>query len=165
MRLFIALRLEKEACRALIRQQDRMRARGLAGRWTPEENLHLTLAFIGEAPRPEPALQVLESVEFEPFSLELQGMGAFEDVWWAGVAPNPALEDLARKLRRGLAEAGIPYDRKRFRPHITLLRGASFTRADAAVPDWPGTRSRVDRAVLMRSERGRSGMIYTEIEG
>ena len=74
------------------------------------------------------------------------------------------LEGYVKRLRHALAEAGIPFDRKRFNPHITLLRRAELpprARMDFAVP---AATQRVERAVLMRSDRGRNGMIYTPIE-
>ena len=66
-------------------------------------------------------------------------------------------------LRHALAEGGIPFDRKRFSPHITLLRRADTggrPRPGLAIPPVGMT---VRRAALMRSDRGKDGMIYTEI--
>ena len=69
-----------------------------------------------------------------------------------------------KRLRRALAESGIPFDRKKFSPHITLIREASFNRnrgfPGVTVPDIS---MKADRVSLMRSDRAKSGMIYTEI--
>ena len=68
----------------------------------------------------------------------------------------------AEHIRRALAEADIPFDRKRFSPHSTVLRKAVCQRGipSLAVPEEG---MRVTRISLMRSDRGKSGMVYTEI--
>ena len=160
MRLFVAIRLSEELRAPLLRVQDAMRARGLRGNYTPEENLHLTLAFLGECPDAAPVLDALQRVSFTPFALELEGIGRFGELWWAGVKDSAALESVARRVRRALAEGGIPFDRKRFAPHITLLRRSSGEAGGIALS--PGLMT-VQALSLMRSDRGKNGMIYTEL--
>ena len=160
MRLFLAILLSDEMKDALISTQNVWYDAGIRGNYTAEENLHLTMAFIGEYPDAEPVLEALSEVSFTPFSLCLDGVGCFGDLWWAGMKESSALEAVVRRIRRSLAEHDIPFDRKRFRAHITLIRKAS-----GALPD---TRTepksmRVERISLMRSDRGRNGMIYTEL--
>jgi 2'-5' RNA ligase len=70
---------------------------------------------------------------------------------------------VARRVRRALAEAGIPFDRKRFVPHITVLRRAELGRCGLPALTVPSARMTVRRISLMRSDRGKSGMIYTEL--
>ena len=64
MRLFIAINLSSAMKGSLIRMQDALYDRGVRGNYTSEENLHLTLAFIGEYPDAEPVLDALSSVTF-----------------------------------------------------------------------------------------------------
>lgn len=161
MRLFIAIRLDDHVRDALTAVQTSLRAGRVGGNYTKIENLHLTLAFIGEYGDPDRVLDVMRSVPFEPIPIRLQGFGSFGDLYWCGLARQDALTAYVRRLRRALAEADIPYDRKRFSPHITLLRRATADRLPGvAVPDAAMTAERVS---LMRSERGRNGMVYTEL--
>ena len=160
MRLFVAINLSESMKNALIHVQNELYDHGVRGNFTPEENLHLTLAFIGEYPDDGAVLSALSGVVFSPFELRLEGLGCFGDLWWAGTQKSAPLELLARRIRHALAEGGVPFDRKRFSPHVTLLR--------KAVGKMPGVRIRsagmtVDTVSLMRSDRGRNGMIYTEI--
>ncbi len=160
MRLFIAILLSDDMKDSLLDAQNRLYDRGVRGRFTAEENMHLTLAFIGEVPDAEPALDALAAVSFSPFELGLEGMGRFGDLWWAGMRESAPLDAVVRRIRRVLAESGIPFDKKRFRAHITLIRKASG--------DLPGlfpspASMTVDTISLMRSDRGRNGMIYTEL--
>ena len=67
---------------------------------------------------------------------------------------------VVRRIRRALAENNIPFDKKRFSPHITLIRKASGDMPGLAPEPVSMT---VETISLMRSDRGRNGMIYTEI--
>ena len=163
MRLFIAVRLSRDMETAAADLQENMRAQGIRGNFPPPENLHVTLAFIGEYPDPDAVLDAMETVSFAPFPLELSGIGSFGDLWWAGLAGSAEMEDLVRRLRRALAEAGIPFDRKKFAPHITLGRKLRFPEG-RRIPDAPRRAGMlVGRISLMESVRGKNGMIYTEI--
>ena len=160
MRIFIAVNLSPDMKAALTEAQRAMYDRSVRGNYTPEENLHLTLAFIGEYPEAEAVMDALSGVVFTPFELALDGVGRFGDLWWAGLQESAALTAVVRRVRRALAEHAIPFDRKRFAPHITLIRKAS--RDAAGVTIAPA--SMTVRAVsLMSSRRGRNGMIYTEV--
>lgn len=160
MRLFTAITLNEEMRRALTAMQDAMRRNRMRGNFTPAENLHLTLAFIGDYPNPDDILDIMETVPFEPFPLKLQGYGNFGNLWWAGLEESAHLKSYVRRLRRALADAGIPFDRKKFVPHITLARKATVP----ALPEIPVPEAgmTVRKVSLMRSDRGRHGMIYTE---
>lgn len=163
MRLFIALSLSVAQRSAVMTIQDAFRAAGVRGNYAPKENLHLTLAFIGEYPDPDAVLSAMAEAPFQPVKLTLQGVGAFGDLWWIGLRENPALANYVRNLRRALAEAGIPFDRKRFSPHITLVRRAVPGERGFPGVQVPAVEAVIDHVCLMRSDRGRNGMIYTEV--
>ena len=160
MRLFIAIQLDETVRNALLDLQDAMRRQGIRGSYTPPENLHLTLAFLGEYGAPEAAAEALMDVPLRPFRLGLEGFGRFGDLYWAGLGRSGELDAYVKRLRRALAEREIPFDRKRFSPHITLLRLAS---GDPRGLEVPRAEMEVRRVSLMRSDRGRHGMIYTEL--
>ena len=163
MRLFIAIQLNKKLQKHVRDVQDAFRRQGVRGNYPPEENLHLTLAFIGEYGNPDAVLEAMETVSFAPFSITMDSIGSFGDLWWTGLSGNEELEALVRRLRRSLAEAGIPFDRKRFKAHVTFLRRPTYGKGGIphirAVP----VSMEVAGISLMRSERGRNGMIYTEL--
>nr|MCR4590066.1 RNA 2',3'-cyclic phosphodiesterase [Lachnospiraceae bacterium] len=74
------------------------------------------------------------------------------------------LKKLVKTIRHSLSDKGIPFDRKRFSPHITVLRKASFTgNSDSFKIYLPDEEMKVEDISLMRSDRGKNGMIYTEI--
>ena len=163
MRLFIAIPLDGEVRRAALRLQREMQGRGVKGNFTRPENLHLTLAFIGEYPDPDAVLDAMADAPFDPVRLRLSGIGAFGDLWWLGFEPNAALDGYASALRRALSHAGIPFDRKRFRPHVTLVRRAVLPSAGMPALSVPPAAMTAESAVLFRSDRGKDGMVYTKV--
>ena len=160
MRLFIAIQLSDAMKDALTAAQDEMYDHGVRGNFTTRENMHLTLAFIGEFPDKEPVMDALASVSFSSFSIALKGMGCFRDLWWTGMDESAPLTAVVRRIRRALAENSIPFDKKRFSPHITLIRKATGTMPGIQINT---VSMQVGRISLMRSDRGKRGMIYTEV--
>ena len=166
MRLFIAVNLNEEMKDALMDIQDTMRTYGVRGRETVPENMHLTLAFIGDYDDPGYVKSVVDSIEIRPFGIALKGIGAFGDLWWVGLENSLPLQAVSRRLRRALAESGIPFDRKKFSPHITIIRRAEGRLGEEAATELAEefhASMTVDHISLMRSDRGRQGMKYTEL--
>lgn len=126
MRLFVALDLPD-----LVVQQLSLVGGGIPGaRWSPPQNLHITLRFIGEVDggTKRQIEAALDRVDHEALSVQLGGVGHFPPrgvprSLWAGVAPNPSLADLAAKIDRSLVtEVGLDPDPRNFAPHVTLAR-------------------------------------------
>lgn len=122
-----------------IRPPAAIRARLLAGmggvpgaRWQDDDQLHLTLRFVGEVDRHVAAdiTAALGSVRHPPFELSLSGIDTFDrkgriDTLWAGVRPHDAVSALHRKIDQAVVRAGLEPEGRAFQPHITLAR---FTR-------------------------------------
>jgi RNA 2',3'-cyclic 3'-phosphodiesterase len=97
-------------------------------RWVPEEQLHLTLRFIGEVERPlaDDIAHELERVHADRFHLRIAHVGRFDQrnggALWAGVEPKAQVAELAAKIERACTRAGLEPERSAFHPHITLAR-------------------------------------------
>ncbi len=165
MRLFIAINFDDGTLDQIEELQARLEECGVGGHFTKRENLHLTLAFIGEYGNPDEVLDVIRSIPFTPVILQYEGLQHFRDMYFARLLENAALTNYVKRLRRALAEEGIPFDRKKFMPHITLIRKAYFRNGQPVeLPETSGMHEIcIDRVSLMRSDRGKQGMIYTEV--
>ena len=136
-RLFVAIRPPEPIRDCLIDVMDD----GADFRWQSDDQLHLTLRFIGEVERPlaNELAVALEAVRAPAFELRLSGLGSFDrrsgGVLWAGVEPAEPVRALAARIERVCQAAGLPPERRAFHPHITLAR-------------WKGPRSREARAFL-----------------
>ena len=140
-------------------------------RWVPDDNLHLTLRFIGEVERPlaDDLTAALATVRNEAFDLRLTGVGMFDPrgggALWAGIAPREQVATLAAKVDRACVAAGLEPEHRAFHPHITLAR---FTRHNQAFAHALIERNRglgsepfnVDRFTLFESQLSRHGAHY-----
>jgi 2'-5' RNA ligase len=138
-----------------------------------EEQLHLTLRYIGEVERPvaEDIALALASVHAPAIDLALSGVGWFDQgargAVFARAAPTQPLAALHAKLDRALVRLGLEPERRAYLPHITLAR----RRAGAVDPaDWlertAGLASPPERTVsmiLFESHLGRHGPAYEAI--
>lgn len=125
MRLFIAIQLSEEMKKALVACMHDLKKQGVEGNYVPAQNLHLTLAFIGEYDDPARIKRIIEGVPMPQFRLSLSEKGNFGNLLWAGVKANQKLKTYVKDLRTALKEEGIPFENDKFVPHITLIRKAS----------------------------------------
>ena len=161
MRLFIAVRFTDEVKKALLGTMHDLKQKGIKGNYTAGANLHLTLAFIGETRDKEEVIKAMDRISFTPFKLSVRELGTFGDILWAGVKGNQGLKGIAKDVRAQLDASGIPYDRKEFVPHITLVR-----RMGGTLPKgFPGPKAdmMVSAISLMKSENKSGKTVYTEI--
>jgi len=124
MRLFIAIPFENGIKDGIVSAQEGLKRSGVTGNFTTRDNLHLTLAFIGETRDAKGALNALCSVDPPRMALRFSDPVLFRDILTAGLVRNEELEKYVTELRRALDGAEVGYDRKPFRAHVTLVRRA-----------------------------------------
>jgi 2'-5' RNA ligase len=103
---------------------------GVAGaRWRDDDQLHLTLRFIGEVDRhlARDVDAALSSVHHPAFETVVNGLGVFDRrgepaTLWAGLSPLEPLRALHKKVDQALVRVGVEPDRRSYMPHITLAR-------------------------------------------
>ena len=169
-RLFVALRPPATICEQLLDLME-----GVPDlRWQQDEQLHLTLRFIGEVERPvaEDIAAALERVSFERFSVALDGVGSFEKhrhgALWAGVQPKDQLKALNAKVERACQSAGLEPERRAYHPHITLARWKgrapgldSFLERHGGLSSEPWE---ANEFILYESRLGHEGAHYEPVE-
>ena len=169
MRTFIALELSRglaDGTAGLARQLSSV----VRGRFSPRENYHLTLAFLGEIGEVQArdAVAVLDAAcaGAVPVELRPEGLGHFgrpsDATLWLGIAATPELVALCDRVRSELERAGIPFDDKPFRPHITLARRARLPRGPLPELTFP-LPTEAARVTLFKSTLTQDGPIYKEL--
>jgi 2'-5' RNA ligase len=171
-RLFVALELPVD-----VREELMLIASGVPGaHWTEEENLHLTIRFIGEVDgvKARDLATALRRIEAAPFTLTLSGIGFFPprgetEVLWMGVEKSEPLEHLHQRVDTTATRLGMQHDRKRWVPHVTLARlhDAPKTRLQwfaAGQNLWKSRPFEVNAMVLMSSTLRPSGAVYRREE-
>ena len=166
MRLFVAINLNEATRSALASLQEELRESAIRGRFSTRENLHLTLAFLGECDsiQTAAACAAMDAQSFAPFSLEINRLGCFRreggEIWWAGAVASEPLLALQQDLAKSLRAAGFRLEERQFRPHITLAREVVAPEKERTVPPFSETVTRID---LMKSERIGGKLMYTAI--
>jgi 2'-5' RNA ligase len=170
-RLFVALRPPRPMRTALLATMGGLER----ARWQSDEQLHLTLRFIGEVDRHQASdvAAALGGVHHPAFTLKLDGYGCFDqkgriDALWASVAPHDAVRSLRDAVNRALGRVGIAPEGRAFLPHITTAR---FSRASAPIaplpaglPMPPPVEGLFDSFFLYQSDLGAGGSSYSVIE-
>ncbi len=173
MRLFVAL----DPPFALRESLTRL-CGGLHGaRWVPPGNYHLTLRFLGETTNPlaEDVDHALAALRARRFALALSGVGTFERSGrvvslWAGIVREPALDHLRTKIDTALQRVGLPPERRRFQPHVSLARVdavpperlAAWVQAHNLLRTEPAV---IEHFTLFSSQLGKDQAVYTpEVE-
>lgn len=173
LRLFVALDppdAVREALAALPRP-----LRGVS--WTPPEQYHLTLRFIGEvgADRRDAIENALAGIKVESFILPVEGTGTFPPgrpprVLWAGIGTgHPRLHQLRQRVDDALLGCGLDLDVRNFHAHFTLGRcGREIVPAEVArfVREHAGFEAppfRVRAFSLYQSELRPGGAVHTSL--
>ncbi|GMM92988.1 RNA 2',3'-cyclic phosphodiesterase [Qipengyuania sp. MTN3-11] len=169
-RLFVAIRPPECIRDALI---DRME--GLEGaNWQGEDQLHLTLRFIGDADGPlaEDIAESLATIGMESFTLALAGVGHFErrgrpHTLWAGVMASKELLALADRVESACRRAGCAPETRKFAPHVTIAR---LNRSTVPIGQWIARNGdlrsepwAVEAFTLYESHLGRGGALYEPV--
>lgn len=169
-RLFLALRPPPA-----MRIQLLSLMHGIQGaRWQDDDQLHLTLRYIGEVPGDvaEDVALAMGQVHGPPVPLALSGVGQFAtrgraNAVWAGVAPHEPLARLHRKIDQTLIRIGLAAEGRAYLPHITLARlNASSGPVDgfmAANAGLTGPEEVIGDFRLYESRLGGEGAIYDMI--
>lgn len=169
-RLFVAVRPPRPIIDRLI---------GLMGgisaaRWQSEDQLHLTLRFIGEADRhqAQDIHAALSTIRHAAFEVTLRGLGAFErrgqpEVLWIGVGPQEPLKVLHKKIDQALVRTGLDPERRAYTPHITLARlkrGSRPVTGFLQQPVGPSQSFTIDAFALYESRLTPGGAVCSAIE-
>ena len=166
MRLFIAINFSSGVRSRLLALQGELRAKSARGSFTLPENLHLTLAFLGECDREQlaSAKAAVDAVSFEPFSINIDHVGYFRrcdgNIWWAGVRESRPLLVLQSQLTERLISEDFALDGRKYSPHITLGRKVERDIDPWEIEPFDETVASIE---LMKSERIQGKLTYTEV--
>lgn len=177
LRTFIAIPVPMTVTAFVADVQDRLKRTGASVRWVRPENVHLTLAFLGDidAGRTAAVAGQIDAVATDTvrFHLSAGGVGVFPDlrrarVLWVGLRGDiDRLAALKTRLDDALAEIGFRPERRPFRPHLTIgrprrrLPPGDATRWMAELQSESTESFAVDRLAFYQSTLKPTGAVYT----
>jgi 2'-5' RNA ligase len=162
VRLFFALWPPRETAHALAAWAAEVQKQ-TGGKVAVTENIHLTLAFLGDAD-PEAALHAARQARGRRHALPIETakyVRRNEMVWVAPAAMPPMLAELVGSLHGALKRASFRLEERPFAAHVTLIRRAKMPSSLLPLPAvrWP-----VDDFVLVRSRTSPKGSTYEPVE-
>lgn len=182
LRAFIAIEIPSEIQQVIYKTTAPLRAElGASVRWTPPENIHLTLKFLGNiSPAQVDSLTSMLRVQADSipaFEVEVGKLGSFPDakrarVLWVGLHAPAELAALLRGIESACARLGFEPEKRGFSPHLTVARvkqGVSSADAQKVRRALEATKIdslgavRVDSAHLYKSDLKRDGAVYTKL--
>jgi 2'-5' RNA ligase len=175
IRVFIAVDIEDPLLVSkLERIKESLQSTGVPMKPVEPQNYHITIRFIGEVP-PETVEEIagiIRRIRFSRFQIKLQGVGAFPSlgrprVVWVGVVEGgEKMQKIYENLENELRALGLPPERQKFHPHVTLARIkgsrkiATLTRLLSELQDAEVGVMEVRNVRLKKSTLTRSGPIY-----
>ena len=160
MRLFVAIELTEEMKTAITGTMHELKKAGVKGNYTPKQNLHLTLAFIGEMKDASAVKEAVRKVDVKSFRLAISDMGSFGDLLYVGMKGNQGMANTVKNVRAALSQAGIPFKDEKFVPHITIIRKFSGSYKGVKAP---AGEMMVKEISVMKSEDKNGKRVYTKI--
>ena len=125
MRLFLAVPLPKGVRQKLLDLQQSIDGM----RWQSQEQMHLTLKFVGEvdATGASELRKELDKISHPGFSMTIAGLGYFPEgkrpnVVWVGINENANLRELHKKVEHCCDKNGIAPENRPYKPHVTIGR-------------------------------------------
>jgi 2'-5' RNA ligase len=175
IRLFIALKIPFEVKKKLLDVCHKISDSTELFRWEKPERIHLTLKFIGEVKEEfvnSIANEIAFIEEYNSFNLDVTKFGFFyrkglPSILWAGLKTDESFYKLVRQLNERLSIFSIPVERRKFTPHLTMLRlkknpGKKFILKfeEHSFDNWNFNSSEIS---LIKSELLSTGARYTDI--
>jgi 2'-5' RNA ligase len=179
IRSFLAIELPKPILRKIEEVQGDLRSTHADVRWVNPEKIHLTLKFFGniEESRIDPIFKSIEEPirNTLPFSLKVQGVGAFPNlknprvIWMGLVDGREILVSFQKQIETQFEEIGFQSEDRPFHPHLTLGRMKSSRGKEELVGRMERHKEeefgdlQVERMVLFKSDLKPTGPIYTPL--
>lgn len=170
MRLFFAVNFSDDEKNILLKNIDELKKICSRGNFTHRENLHITLAFLGEVERARlgAVCAAASQLSAAPFDITVEGAGNFGKLVWLGVERGGAneLRRLASALRAECRARKINFDDKPFSPHLTICRQPEFSVGNSIEtfkPNVMPVTAKINSFELMESMRVDGKLIYRKI--
>jgi 2'-5' RNA ligase len=175
-RLFIALKIPDEIKDKILDVCYELSESSELFKWEKPEKIHLTLKFIGEVEEElvsSIAKEIAFIEEYNSFNFNVTNFGFFYRnglpvILWSGLQTDESIQRLVEQLNERLSIFSIPVERRKFKPHLTMLRikknpGEKFILKfeEYSFDNWNFNSSEIS---FIKSELFPTGARYTDIK-
>ncbi len=179
IRTFIAIEIPEEIQKQVALLAGSLKGSGTNVRWVNQENIHLTLKFLGDVQ--EARIEGLARAVAEvtrgtaPFEVSLSVVGVFPSmrsprIVWVGVGEGEEpIERLQKGIEENLARIGFPKEGRKYTPHITIgrvksKRGVEELVAKLRQTSFSSEPFKVEGVTVFGSKLTPEGPVYTRLE-
>ncbi|MBU0558106.1 MAG: RNA 2',3'-cyclic phosphodiesterase [Bacteroidetes bacterium] len=176
-RLFIALNIHEDIQERILEIRNSIFRNSENVKWEKKEKYHFTLKFLGDVEQSENSNIIKALAELtenhKSFNIEFDKFGLFLNrskpaILWLGIKQNRNILRLQSDLDCRLNEIGFERGKKKYHPHLTILRFRGSEASDLSHKFVSYTISdlkyRSDRVTLYRSTLLRSSSVYEKIQ-
>lgn len=176
IRLFVALKIPVDVKNKLLQICNQLTQTPDLFKWEKPEKIHLTLKFIGEVEE-ELVSSIVKEIafveEYNSFNFNVTKFGFFfkfgePKILWAGLKTDESIYSLVEEMNRRLSIFSIPVEKRKFKPHLTMLRikrnpGTEFINnfEKYSFDNWNFNSNEI---TLIKSELFPTGARYTDIK-
>lgn len=173
-RIFAAIDFSQRDKETLYQFAIKVKENSVKGNFTQKDNLHLTLAFIGETRKIKEAGEALQigvkNSFVPPFMIETKKVGRFQnkggDILWVGLTESPELIKLNEEITKSLRTEGFFIEEQKFKAHLTIGRGVVLQKdvtPEVLSSYLPKLSLPVNSVHLMKSERIAGKLKYSSL--
>ena len=171
-RIFIGIPIDKQSQRIINKLLGPLKELRTDIRWVPENNRHLTLAFLGDTPKSEidRLIRAFDNTyqQRSCFQFCLSELTRFPNASGRIIAltgqPAGPLETIFQSTRQLLDKTRVESDQKKFRPHITLARVRKAGHVNTIFDQQTEISLDVASVVLYQSTLTNTGSIYSRLK-
>ncbi|MEN8222488.1 MAG: RNA 2',3'-cyclic phosphodiesterase [Acidobacteriota bacterium] len=175
MRLFIGIKLSEQVKEKLCEICRDLKDIAPKVKWVKEDNIHITLKFLGETEKKDQIIDILtKNISVPPFKLKYSGIGKFGigdelRILWAGIHPSDELSELFSQMEKGMEQLDFPGEKRKFSPHITLGRNKygkmlpEFRQKIEDLSEYDFGEQEITSFQLIKSKLVLSGPIYSTL--
>ena len=178
IRTFIALGISNDIRNQITNIQKHLMNKGAELKWIKNENIHLTLRFLGEIDDKyhDKIFEAMNKVaeDARSVNLSLTGLGMFPDenhptVIWVGIGGDvEELRQMSEKCDYYLDDGGFEIKKRHFRPHITIGRIKKLTNKKLFISEINDmqidhTSFKIDKLNIVKSDLKPTGAEYTNL--
>ena len=173
LRIFVGIKIPEKAILETLKIQAQLEKKRLfQGNWTRQENLHLTLKFLGEisACQLQDVRESLDSIKIPLFEAALGNVGVFcsskiTRIIWIHILGTEVLK-LQKEIDTALSDQFLP--ESRFMSHLTIARVKKVSDNEQLIQEVNKIQIRaqpfeVNEFKLIQSTLSSSGPVYTTL--
>lgn len=163
MKLFIGIKIDAKAQKKINSYFNLFYESKVTGNYSKINNLHMTLAFLGETEENKVPLikLIIKGIKLDINSIKISKLKMLKDILIGEVENNKSIQDIYDSLRKKLIKNNIYFDNHDLYPHVTFIR--KVNNCDKFIGKEVDIISNFDHITLFESRRINNDLVYIDL--